>query len=276
MNLSQHMAPTQKSLLDSETGQLPKHDPLYVPPAHQLKKYLYAKPHVLAAHPGQLKHEPVEPERKKKKRGAGNVADVKLEHHLKHLSATAKASSRHAHEHDNLLLPSDNHGLLETESALERTWRVTQDEILDASAVSAHDKRFSLTLDQFGPYAVDYTRNGRHLAIAGRKGHVGTFDCASSALHSELHLNETVRDVKWLHDESFYAVAQKKYVYIYDKSGLEVHQLRSHIEVNRMEFLPYHFLLATIVSPFGFLEPEGPFFLTHSVCPPLCRATRAS
>lgn len=89
---------------------------------------------------------------------------------------------------------------------------------------------------------------GRHLAIAGRKGHVGTFDWQSGKLHTELHLKETVRAIKWLHDESFFAVAQKKYVYIYDKSGLEVHQLRNHIEVNQMEFLPYHFLLATIVS----------------------------
>ena len=237
-----------ESLLDPDSGALPKHDPAYVPPAHQLKKYLYAQPHLLHAHPPTASSAPGKAT-KRKRSGGGGIADVKLEHHLAHLSATAKASSHHAHEHDDLLLPSDNHGLIETETALERTWRITQDEIVDASNVAARDKRFSLSLPEFGPYAIDYTRNGRHLAIAGRKGHVGTFDWANSALHSELHLNETCRDIKWLHDESFYAVAQKKYVYIYDKQGLEVHQLRSHIEVNRMEFLPYHFLLATIVSP---------------------------
>lgn len=96
----------------------------------------------------------------------------------------------------------------------------------------------------------------RHLAIAGRKGHVGTFDWHSGRLHTELHLKETVRAIRWLHDESFFAVAQKKYVYIYDKSGLEVHQLRNHIEVNQMEFLPYHFLLATIVHS-TFLCPSS-------------------
>ncbi|KWU42719.1 BING4CT-domain-containing protein [Rhodotorula sp. JG-1b] len=241
-----------ESLLDPESGALPKHDPAYVPPAHQLKKYLYAQPHLLHAHPPTASSAPGKAT-KRKRSGGGGTADVKLEHHLAHLSATAKASSHHAHEHDDLLLPSDNHGLIETETALERTWRITQDEIVDASNVAARDKRFSLSLPEFGPYAIDYTRNGRHLAIAGRKGHVGTFDWANSALHSELHLNETCRDIKWLHDESFYAVAQKKYVYIYDKQGLEVHQLRSHIEVNRMEFLPYHFLLATIGNP-GFLK----------------------
>ena len=84
--------------------------------------------------------------------------------------------------------------------------------------------------------------------MAGRKGHIGTFDWHSGRLHAEIQLKETVRAIRWLHDESFFAVAQKQYVYIYDKSGLEVHQLRNHVEVTQMEFLPYHFLLATVVS----------------------------
>ena len=39
-------------------------------------------------------------------------------------------------------------------------------------------------------------------------------------------VRETVRDATFLHNEQFFAAAQKKYVYIYDKRGLEVHCLK--------------------------------------------------
>lgn len=40
-------------------------------------------------------------------------------------------------------------------------------------------------------------------------------------------MRETVRDATFLHNEQFFAAAQKKYVYIYDKRGLEVHCLKA-------------------------------------------------
>lgn len=95
---------------------------------------------------------------------------------------------------------------------------------------------------------IRFIRLCRQLAIAGRKGHVATFDWHTGKLGTEVQLKETVRDVCWLHNASFFAAAQKKYVYIYDKDGLEIHQLRNHIEVNRLEFLRHHFLLSSIVS----------------------------
>ena len=107
------------------------------------------------------------------------------------------------------------------------------------------------------------------MAVVGSKGHVATFDWQTGTMHSELQLQETCRDItyaslprsshphspdtdgrraaRFLQDHSHYAVAQKKYVFIYDRDGVELHRLKSHIEPTRLEFLPYHWLLASVV-----------------------------
>jgi U3 small nucleolar RNA-associated protein 7 len=103
-------------------------------------------------------------------------------------------------------------------------------------------------LEELGPYRADYTRNGKNLLLAGRKGHIATMDWRAGKLGCELQLGETIRDAKWLHNNQFFAVAQKKNVYIYDHAGVELHCLNKHVEAKYLEFLPYHFLLASAVS----------------------------
>ncbi|KAI1461156.1 BING4CT-domain-containing protein [Annulohypoxylon moriforme] len=186
-----------------------------------------------------------------KKVNVKGIKDKKLRSNLKSLEnkyqeATVKAK-------DAEILLENTSGFLEPEHELERTYRVRQDDIQDEVSAESAKKRFELKLDQLGPYVFDYSRTGRELLLGGRRGHVATMDWREGKLGCELQLGETVRDVRWLHNNQFFAVSQKKHVYIYDRQGVEVHCLRKHQEVTHMEFLPYHFLLATLGMS-GFLK----------------------
>lgn len=142
------------------------------------------------------------------------------------------------------MLLQEEAGYLEAEG-MEKTFRYKQEDIAEAVDLATSNKKFALKLPDFGPYTLDYTRNGRDLVIGGRKGHVAAFDWRLGTLHCELNLNETVHDVKYLHNNQFFATAQKKFVFIYDKKGTEIHKLSDHQNQTMLEFLPYHFLLAS-------------------------------
>lgn len=145
------------------------------------------------------------------------------------------------------LLLVDEAGKLEVEGDLERTWRLTQDEIVKEAGAEAAKGRKEWKLDG-GPYRSRYTRNGRHLAVLGRKGHVATFDWQTGTLHTELQLQETCRDITFLHSHTHFAVAQQKHIFVYDQDGVELHKLKSHVEATRLEYLDYHWLLASITT----------------------------
>ncbi|KOS19238.1 putative U3 small nucleolar RNA-associated protein 7 [Escovopsis weberi] len=179
-----------------------------------------------------------------KKIDTRQIKDRKLRSNLTRLEDRYQSAALKARDAEILL--ENTAGFLEAEGELERTYKVRQDEIVSNVAVETAKKRFELKLDALGPYVCDFSRNGRELLLAGRKGHVASMDWREGKLGCEIQLGETVRDVKWLHNNQYFAVAQKKYVYIYDHNGVELHCLRKHSEVTHMEFLPYHFLLATM------------------------------
>ena len=145
-------------------------------------------------------------------------------------------------------------GFLEVEGELERTFKVTQSELkrehLDENMAR---QIYDLKLDQYGPYQAEYNRSGRHSLLFGQAGHIALMDCHNLSLQTEIHLNETIRDACFLQNESMFAVAQKKSVYIYDNAGTEIHQLRDHVDPFKLQYLPYHWLL-TSVNRSGYLR----------------------
>lgn len=207
--------------------------------------------------------EPAESERRerlkvaKKEYGRGKpnqyklIKDKKLRTNLKRQEEKYTVAAVRAKDAEILL--ENDAGFLEPEAELERTYKAQQSEIASNVSVETAKSRFELKLEGLGPYIAEYTRNGRNLLLGGRKGHVATMDWRSGKIGCELQLGETVRDAKWLHNNQSFAVAQKKYVYIYDSAGVEMHCLKNHVEVLKMEFLPYHFLLATIGNA-GYLK----------------------
>ncbi|KAK6582065.1 hypothetical protein PZA11_005762 [Diplocarpon coronariae] len=179
------------------------------------------------------------------------IKDKKLRANLK--AQESKYQTAILRAKDAEILHENTEGFLEPENELERTYKVKQRDIQNDVSIETAKKGFELKLDSLGPYLCDYTRNGRSLLLAGRKGHIATMDWREGKLGCEIQLGETVRDAKWLHNNQMFAVAQKKYVYVYDQAGVELHCLKKHIEVTNMEFLPYHYLLATVGNA-GYLK----------------------
>ena len=178
------------------------------------------------------------------------VKDKKLRANLKSIENKYRTAVLNAKDAE--ILYENEEGFLQPENELEKTYKVRQDDISDAVGIQQASKSIEFKLD-LGPYVSDYTKNGRNLLLAGRKGHVATCEWRAGKPGCELHLNETVRDAKWLHNDQYFAVAQKKHTYIYDTAGVEIHCLRKYVETTHLEFLPYHFLLAGIENS-GFLR----------------------
>ena len=78
----------------------------------------------------------------------------------------------------------------------EHTLQLKQCDLAKHVDVATATKQFELRLEKFGPYSIDYTLNGRYLALGGRKGHIAAFDWVTKRLLCEVNVTESVHDVK--------------------------------------------------------------------------------
>ena len=63
-----------------------------------------------------------------------------------------------------------------------------QEDIVREVETGAAAKVFDLSLSQLGPYSLDFTRSGKHVALAGRKGHIAIMDWKEARLITELQV----------------------------------------------------------------------------------------
>lgn len=81
---------------------------------------------------------------------------------------------------------TEDRGYLEVEHERERTLKVNQKDLKNLLPVQAAQNIFDLNLSDYGPYgAFDVTRNGRHLLLGGRKGHLSLIDWRNKDLVCE-------------------------------------------------------------------------------------------
>jgi U3 small nucleolar RNA-associated protein 7 len=146
-----------------------------------------------------------------------------------------------------VVLHTEMAGLIQPEHDMERTTRLTQVELknkyLDEQTAQ---QIYDLNLSHHAPYGLKYDRSGSAALLFGRGGHVAMMNCQQRSLKTEFYLPERVRDACFLHNTTMFATAQTNHVFIYDDNGTEIHRLDDHTDPTRLEFLPYHWLLASV------------------------------
>ncbi|KAL6122625.1 hypothetical protein NUSPORA_00297 [Nucleospora cyclopteri] len=104
------------------------------------------------------------------------------------------------------------------------------------------EKAFKLDLD--GSFNCKYSRNGSHLLLYSKEGSISSFNTQKLTVDFEIKkLENKIQTATFLHSNKYIAVAHKN-LFIYNNNGQELHCVRDIKNIDYMEFLPHHFLLA--------------------------------
>lgn len=174
------------------------------------------------------------------------IKNRKLRHKLTTDKHSNTNSIHSAAAHDTLLLPTSTGTIDITNNDTIKSFQLKQSDINELVDTRTVNKQYEFHNLDYGSYITKYSRNGRYLLSAGEQGHISLFDTHDYTLKCEYHVNERINDICVLHNETMYAVAQAQYTYIYDNTGIELHCLTNHTLVNQLQYLPYHFILASI------------------------------
>eukprot|EP00756_Hemistasia_phaeocysticola_P031659 Hpha_TRINITY_DN16364_c3_g7::TRINITY_DN16364_c3_g7_i1::g.61124::m.61124/K14768/UTP7, WDR46; U3 small nucleolar RNA-associated protein 7 len=173
------------------------------------------------------------------KRRGGRLGGV-----LNRAERAARLAAKEAAQAE-LVYGENSKGFLEADEG-ENQWEIRQEDIREHLDVQTLEKTFDLKLPKLGPYTIDYSHNGNALCLGGEKGHCAVVNWKSKRLFGEEQLKDKIRDVCFLHDDSMFASAQRKYVYIYNHKGEELHCLDKIQNIHRLQFLRNHFLLSAV------------------------------
>ena len=85
------------------------------------------------------------------------------------------------------------------ETERERTLKVTQTYLKENLPTQVANDIFDLRLSDFGPYSsLSVTKNGKHMLLGGKKGHLAMLDWKRKDLVMEFQTKEKVNDVCFL------------------------------------------------------------------------------
>ncbi|GKY93704.1 hypothetical protein MPSEU_000337600 [Mayamaea pseudoterrestris] len=170
------------------------------------------------------------------------VVAAKLKRHdTKRLQAAIAAR-------DASLVFADSVGYLQAENDMERTTAMKQSQLKKHLDPETAQHIYDLKLAC--PHGLQYDRSGRYSLLystaSTSRGHVAVMDNSFRTLQTEFVVQERIRDACFLNNSKLFALAQQQHVYIYDDTGAEIHRLASHIDPLQLEYLPHHWLLASL------------------------------